>query len=149
VDNEVSLSQTSIKNLVIEELALGNINITQIAEKYKISRQTIYNWKNDEEFVSAVQRRKNILLNDRKNVANELLCSYITDAIETLHTIMSDTSVDSKTRKDCAIYLIDKTLPNKTGGGEQRPSNTYNIDNRKVVNNSISDILKKLNKDGE
>lgn len=146
-----SLEEIGLKNALIEALALGNKTKTQIAEDLNISRTTIYTYLNQPDFVSDVNKQKERFMRDRQSAANNKLCSYIDQAIENIAAIANNPDTPPATRLSANVEILNRTLGKASSGGELRPSTTYNInsDNRKVINNNISDILKKLNKDGE
>lgn len=145
MDDNKSIDMFSVKQAIIEELSLGNDNISRLANTYNISRQTIYNWKNDDNFLSAVEQRKNKLMKDRQSAANIKLCGYITQAIENIVDIANNPDTPPATRLSANVEILNRTLGKASGQRELRPNNTQiNITNNNKADTTIDDLISEI-----
>ena len=112
------------KQLKCIELLMRGIPITEISKELKVSRQTIYNWKETEEFKAELDR-----------VGQELLSSAIYK-LKRAAPVAADKLIDlltkgkyEKTKLSAAIDILDRNLGKATTKIE---TTTANEDNNKV-----------------
>ncbi|MCK0470879.1 phBC6A51 family helix-turn-helix protein [Halalkalibacter sp. APA_J-10(15)] len=118
------------KNKVINDLVEGVKTKTAIAKDAGISRQAIYDWLNDEDFRTELDRR----LQQRKVFVEKVIDSKLEDAVSELLKLASTTE-NARVKAQVLEYIIDRGLG--------KPTSTHKIDttsnNNKQVDKDILD----------
>lgn len=99
------------KILAIQHLAEGEKPKTEIAKLVGISRQTLYDWLDDDEFRAELDRR----IQQRKNLLEKIIDSKLNDMVNQLETLIKTTKND-RVKAQSIQYWIDRGLgkaPNK------------------------------------
>ncbi|ADL53228.1 helix-turn-helix domain-containing protein [Clostridium cellulovorans] len=87
------------------DMLLSGINITEIAETLKVSRQTIYAWKKETLVEAELERRRQQLKKTAQNKIENNVCSYIDNMIE-----LANQKTDNRTRYSANKFLIEHAL---------------------------------------
>ena len=135
-----------VKTNIAIDLAINDMTVTEVSQKYGISRQSINRWlRNDPTFVSDVERYRQNAVDEKIDALNRVILANIDQQIQNVINISMDKSVPYSTRLDASKFLINKFIPDNKGKQQVRTQNNtqINIDN---TNNSksIEDILKSL-----
>jgi transposase len=104
----------------IEELMKGE-NISNIAKKLKVSRASIYNWLDDEEFKRELDKRKQVISRNALNRVNIKVNEYL-EGIEKI----AKTTDNDNTALTAYGMLLDRALGKATAKQEIELSNTDN-----------------------
>ena len=123
------------KELMIGLLIQGE-NITTIAKKINISRNSIYEWKKDQEVISEMEERQKEIVSQ----GNRFIVNNLQTHIEKLHTLAMN-SKDNRTAATCLMYLVDKCLKT-TNTDKEEDNDRMNID---VLDDCIREIDKENN----
>lgn len=125
---------TAIQESVALAIATGMANITEIAKKYNISRQTIYDWKKKPEFNAAVDRFRQ----ENLEVGMALINGYFVDAVSELKLLANRTDNDSL-RADIYKFIINHT--------KGKPSSSINVTNKqeniRVIDTDLDEEIDK------
>ena len=150
-DKRISNNKTPeiVRNNIAIDLAINDMTVTEVSQKYGISRQSINRWlRNDREFVSDVERYRQNAVDEKIDALNRVILSNIDQQIQNIINISMDKNVPYSTRLDASKFLINKFIPDKPKQQSIRnQTNTQiNIDNTNNTNNktSIEEILKSL-----
>ena len=150
-DRKVSNNKTPdiVRTNIAIDLGANGYTVTEVSQKYGISRQSINRWlRNDKEFVSDVERYRQNAVDEKIDALNRIILANIDQQIKNVIDISMDKSVPYSTRLDASKFLINKFIPDNKGKQQVRTQNNtqINIDN---TNNSksIEDILKSLDND--
>lgn len=95
--------------LCIEKLLEGK-TISEIAKSKLASRQTIYNWLEDKDFKSEMDRLRQQTITQAENKLNGKVELYL----DKLEVLALDEDTSEKVRADVLKYLINRTLGNTT-----------------------------------
>ena len=104
----------------IEELIKGE-NISNIAKKLKVSRASLYNWLDDEEFKLELDKRRQIISRNALNRVNIKVNEYL-EGIEKI----AKTTDNDNTALTAYGMLLDRALGKATAKQEIELSNTDN-----------------------
>ena len=110
----------------IEELMKGE-NISNIAKKLKISRASIYNWLDDEEFKLELDKRKQIISRNALNRVNIKVNEYL-EGIEKI----AKTTDNDNTALTAYGMLLDRAL------GKATAKQDISVTNNNSVNEEIN-----------
>lgn len=150
-DNDKRISNNKTPDIVRTNIAIdlgaNGYTVTEVSQKYGISRQSINRWlRNDREFVSDVERYRQNAVDEKIDALNRVILANIDQQIKNVIDISMDKSVPYSTRLDASKFLINKFIPDNKGKQQIRnQTNTQiNIDNSNNTNKSIEDILKSL-----
>ena len=150
VENDKRISNNKTPDIVRTNIAIdlgaNGYTVTEVSQKYGISRQSINRWlRNDPTFVSDVERYRQNAVDEKIDALNRVILANIDQQIKNVIDISTDKNVPYSTRLDASKFLINKFIPDNKGKQQIRnQTNTQiNIDN---TNNgkSIEDILKSL-----
>ena len=136
-----------IRDNIAVDLGANGYTVTEVSQKYGISRQSINRWlRNDPTFVSDVERYRQNAVDEKIDALNRIILANIDQQIKNVIDISMDKNVPYSTRLDASKFLINKFIPDNKGKQQaiRTQNNTQiNIDN---TNNSksIEDILKSL-----
>ena len=135
-----------VRTNIAIDLGANGYTVTEVSQKYGISRQSINRWlRNDPTFVSDVERYRQNAVDEKIDALNRVILANIDQQIKNVIDISMDKSAPYSTRLDASKFLINKFIPDNKGKQQIRnQTNTQiNIDN---TNNSksIEDILKSL-----
>lgn len=97
------------KILAIDKLIEGELNRKAIAEFVGISRSTLYEWLNDDEFVAEWNRRVQLL----KSFAEKKIEARVEFSLDNLMMLAADTS-NKRVQAQVNMYLIDRALGKPT-----------------------------------
>jgi transposase-like protein len=101
------------KMLAIELLADGELRKTEIAKKIGVSRQALYHWLNDQEFVAELDRR----LQQKKSLVQKRIDGKLDFVIEKLYELANDSS-NKRVQAQVLQYLADRALGKPTSKHE-------------------------------
>ena len=110
----------------IEELMKGE-NISNIAKKLKVSRASIYNWLDDEEFKLELDKRKQIISRNALNRVNIKVNEYL-EGIEKI----AKTTDNDNTALTAYGMLLDRAL------GKATAKQDISVTNNNSVNEEIN-----------
>ena len=150
-DKRISNNKTLdiVRTNIAIDLGANGYTVTEVSQKYGISRQSINRWlRNDPTFVSDVERYRQNAVDEKIDALNRVILSNIDQQIKNVIDISMDKSVPYSTRLDASKFLINKFIPDNKGKQQiHNQTNTQiNIDNTNN-NKSIEDILKSLDND--
>ena len=91
------------------ELIIQGETISDIAKMLKVSRGTIYNWLDDENFKADLNKQRQEIKNASKERINAGIGIYISE----LHKIAT-TSQSEKARIEASTYLLNRVLGTPT-----------------------------------
>ena len=91
------------------ELIIQGETISDIAKILKVSRGTIYNWLDDENFKADLNKQRQEIKNASKERINACIGIYISE----LHKIAT-TSQSEKARIEASTYLLNRVLGTPT-----------------------------------
>lgn len=100
----MALSESQQK--AIELLAEGTMKITDIAKVCNTTRQTIYNWRQVDEFKAELDRRLSAI----KTEANERINSNLNCVVNELIRLALSDDTPIREKKDCLQYLCNRAL---------------------------------------
>ena len=136
-----------VRTNIAIDLGANAMTVTEVSQKYGISRQSINRWlKNDREFVSDVERYRQNAVDEKIDALNRVILSNIDQQIQNVINISMDKNVPPSTRLDASKFLINKFIGDKPKQTIHTQNNTQiNIDNNTNNNkSSIEEILKSL-----
>lgn len=102
------------KHILCMQKLLEGQNISQIAKSLKVSRQSIYNWLEDKEFITEMDRLRQQTINQAENKLNGKVATYLDE----LEALALDSGISEKVRADILKYLVNRTLGNTTAKTE-------------------------------
>ena len=149
-DKRVSNNRTPeiVKTNIAIDLAINDMTVTEVSQKYGISRQSINRWlRNDPAFVNDVERYRQNAVDEKIDALNRVILANIDQQIQNIITISMDKNVPPSTRLDASKYLINKFIPDKSKQTIHTQNNTQiNVENNNTNTNksSIEEILKSL-----
>ena len=107
----------------IEELIKGE-NISNIAKKLKVSRASLYNWLDDEEFRLELDKRRQIISRNALNRVNIKVNEYL-EGIEKI----AKTTDNDNTALTAYGMLLDRALGKATAKQEIELSSNKDVEN--------------------
>ena len=148
-DKRISNNRTPeiVKTNIAIDLAINDMTVTEVSQKYGISRQSINRWlRNDREFVSDVERYRQNAVDEKIDALNRVILSNIDQQIQNVINISMDKNVPPSTRLDASKFLINKFVPDKPKQQTVHTQNNtqINIENNTNNKSSIEEILKSL-----
>ena len=155
VENNKRISNNKTPDIVRTNIAIdlgaNGMTVTEVSQKYGISRQSINRWlRNDREFVSDVERYRQNAVDEKIDALNRVILANIDQQIKNVIDISMDKNAPYSTRLDASKFLINKFIPDNKGKQQtiRNQTNTQiNIDNSNNNNKNIEDILKALDND--
>lgn len=102
------------KHILCMQKLLEGQNISQIAKSLKVSRQSIYNWLEDKEFIIEMDRIRQQTISQAENKLNGKVELYL----DKLEALALDSGTSEKVRADILKYLVNRTLGNTTAKTE-------------------------------
>ena len=139
-----------IRDNIAVDIGVNGYTVTEVSQKYGISRQSINRWlRNDPTFVSDVERYRQNAVDEKIDALNRVILANIDQQIKNVIDISMDKNVPYSTRLDASKFLINKFIPDNKGKQQVHTQNNtqINIDNTNNNNKSIEDILKSLDND--
>ena len=136
-----------VRTNIAIDLGANGFTVTEVSQKYGISRQSINRWlRNDREFVSDVDRYRQNAVDEKINAINRMMLGVIDDQVQNVINISKDPNTPYSTRLDASKFLINKFIPDRKQQTVRNQTNTQiNIENNNTNNkSSIEDILKSL-----
>ena len=149
-DRRISNNKTPdiVRTNIAIDLGANGFTVTEVSQKYGISRQSINRWlRNDPAFVSDVERYRQNAVDEKIDALNRVILSNIDQQIKNVIDISMDKNVPYSTRLDASKFLINKFIPDNKGKQQtiHNQTNTQiNIENNNTNNKSIEEILKNL-----
>ena len=149
-DRRISNNKTPdiVRTNIAIDLGANGMTVTEVSQKYGISRQSINRWlRNDREFVSDVERYRQNAVDEKIDALNRVILSNIDQQIQNVINISMDKNVPYSTRLDASKFLINKFIPDNKGKQQVHTQNNtqINIENNNTNNkSSIEEILKSL-----
>lgn len=102
------------KHILCMQKLLEGKTISEIAKSLKVSRQSIYNWLEDKEFIIEMDRLRQQTINQAENKLNGKVATYLDE----LEALALDSGTSEKVRADVLKYLVNRTLGNTTAKTE-------------------------------
>lgn len=90
----------------IELLAEGTMKISEIAKVCDVSRQTVYNWRQDSEFKAELDRYLSCIKTEASDKINSSLIPIVNELLKI--ALSDDTPIREK--KECLQYLCNRAL---------------------------------------
>ena len=148
-DKRISNNKTPdiVRTNIAIDLGANGYTVTEVSQKYGISRQSINRWlRNDPTFVNDVERYRQNAVDEKIDALNRVILSNIDQQIKNVIDISMDKSAPYSTRLDASKFLINKFIGDKPKQQTIRnQTNTQiNIENNTTNNKNIEDILKSL-----
>ena len=148
-DKRISNNKTPdiVRTNIAIDLGANGYTVTEVSQKYGISRQSINRWlRNDLEFVSDVERYRQNAVDEKIDALNRVILANIDQQIKNVIDISMDKSAPYSTRLDASKFLINKFIGDKPEQQTVRTQNNMqiNIDNNTNNKSSIEEILKSL-----
>ena len=152
VENNKRISNNKTPDIVRTNIAIdlgaNGMTVTEVSQKYGISRQSINRWlRNDPAFVSDVERYRQNAVDEKIDALNRIILANIDQQIKNVIDISMDKNAPYSTRLDASKFLINKFIPDNKGKQQtiRNQTNTQiNIDNTNNNNKNIEEILKSL-----
>ena len=136
-----------IRDNIAVDIAINGMTVTEVSQKYGISRQSINRWlRNDPAFVSDVERYRQNAVDEKIDALNRVILANIDQQIQNIINISMDTNAPYSTRLDASKFLVNKFIPDsKCKQRITTQNNTQiNIENNTNNNKTIEEILKSL-----
>ena len=135
-----------IRDNIAVDIGANGYTVTEVSQKYGISRQSINRWlRNDPAFVSDVERYRQNAVDEKIDALNRIILANIDQQIKNVIDISMDKNVPYSTRLDASKFLINKFIPDSRKQQVHMQNNTQiNIENNNTNNKSIEEILKSL-----
>ena len=148
-DRKISNNKTPdiVRTNIAIDLGANGMTVTEVSQKYGISRQSINRWlRNDPTFVSDVERYRQNAVDEKINALNRVILSNIDQQIQNVINISMDKNVPYSTRLDASKFLINKFIGDKPRQQTVHTQNNTQINIEGNTNNkqTIEDILKSL-----
>ena len=102
------------KHILCMQKLLEGKTISEIAKSLKVSRQSIYNWLEDKDFIIEMDRLRQQTINQAENKLNGKVATYLDE----LEALALDSGTSEKVRADILKYLVNRTLGNTTAKTE-------------------------------
>lgn len=102
------------KHILCMQKLLEGQNISKIAKSLKVSRQSIYNWLEDKDFITEMDKLRQQTISQAENKLNGKVATYLDE----LEALALDADTSEKVRADLLKYLINRTLGNTTAKTE-------------------------------
>ena len=138
-----------VRTNIAIDLGANGYTVTEVSQKYGISRQSINRWlRNDREFVNDVERYRQNAVDEKIDALNRVILANIDQQIKNVIDISMDKSAPYSTRLDASKFLINKFIPDNKGKQQVHTQNNTQINIENNTNNkNIEDILKSLDND--
>ena len=152
-DNDKRISNNKTPEIVRTNIAIdlgaNGYTVTDVSQKYGISRQSINRWlRNDPTFVSDVERYRQNAVDEKIDALNRIILANIDQQIKNVIDISMDKNVPPSTRLDASKFLINKFIPDNKGKQQVHTQNNTQINIENNTNNkNIEEILKSLDND--
>ena len=149
-DNDKRISKNKTPEIVRTNIAIdlgaNGYTVTDVSQKYGISRQSINRWlRNDPTFVSDVERYRQNAVDEKIDALNRIILANIDQQIKNVIDISMDKNVPPSTRLDASKFLINKFIPDNKGKQQVHTQNNTQINIENNTNNkNIEEILKSL-----
>lgn len=118
------------------ELLLEGKNKSEVCKEINLSRRTLYNWLDDLEFKSELER----LEASKKKEAQTTINSHVIKYISELEKIAFNSKSD-KLRSEALMYLIDRTLGKPTSKTENITESNTETEEKPVTWNDDDNVL--------
>ncbi|WP_461206912.1 helix-turn-helix domain-containing protein [Clostridium sp. DL1XJH146] len=105
---------TKEQDIMIDMLLQGE-NISDVAKKIGVTRQTIYTWKDKEHVRAELESRRRMIKKSANDRITRDVCTYV-DNIKDL----ANNSTDQRVRLQANRYLIDQCLGSPTTTKEDK-----------------------------
>lgn len=116
------------KLLAIELLADGSLTKTAIAQQINCSRQSLYNWMEDPEFVESLDKR----LQSRKKFVEKMIDGKLEFVVDELLNLAINCD-NSRVKADILKYLADRALGKTT----QRVDVTASMNQTNTIDDDV------------
>lgn len=117
------------------ELIIQGETISDIAKMMKVSRGTIYNWLDDENFKADLNKQRQEIKDASKERINANIGIYIGE----LHKIAT-TSQSEKARIEASVYLLNRVLGTPTRVQQDITEDTNKEDNSINIDDIVQGI---------
>ena len=117
------------------ELIIQGETISDIAKMMKVSRGTIYNWLDDENFKADLNKQRQEIKDASKERINANIGMYIGE----LHKIAT-TSQSEKARIEASVYLLNRVLGTPTRVQQDITEDTNKEDNSINIDDIVQGI---------
>ena len=127
--------QLGEKQYKVMELIIQGETISDIAKMMKVSRGTIYNWLDDENFKADLNKQRQEIKDASKERINANIGMYIGE----LHKIAT-TSQSEKARIEASVYLLNRVLGTPTRVQQDITEDTNKEDNSINIDDIVQGI---------
>ncbi|MBP3931775.1 MAG: helix-turn-helix domain-containing protein [Peptostreptococcaceae bacterium] len=127
--------QLGEKQYKVMELIIQGETISDIAKMMKVSRGTIYNWLDDENFKADLNKQRQEIKDASKERINANIGIYIGE----LHKIAT-TSPSEKARIEASVYLLNRVLGTPTRVQQDITEDTNKEDNSINIDDIVQGI---------
>ena len=127
--------QLGEKQYKVMELIIQGETISDIAKMMKVSRGTIYNWLDDENFKADLNKQRQEIKDASKERINANIGLYIGE----LHKIAT-TSPSEKARIEASVYLLNRVLGTPTRVQQDITEDTNKEDNSINIDDIVQGI---------
>ena len=127
--------QLGEKQYKVMELIIQGETISDIAKMMKVSRGTIYNWLDDENFKADLNKQRQEIKDASKERINANIGIYIGE----LHKIAT-TSPSEKARIEASTYLLNRVLGTPTRVQQDITEDTNKEDNSIDIDDIVQGI---------
>lgn len=127
--------QLGEKQYKVMELIIQGETISDIAKMMKVSRGTIYNWLDDENFKADLNKQRQEIKDASKERINANIGIYIGE----LHKIAT-TSQSEKARIEASVYLLNRVLGTPTRVQQDITEDTNKEDNSINIDDIVQGI---------
>ena len=127
--------QLGEKQYKVMELIIQGETISDIAKMMKVSRGTIYNWLDDENFKADLNKQRQEIKDASKERINANIGIYIGE----LHKIAT-TSQSEKARIEASVYLLNRVLGTPTKVQQDITEDTNKEDNSINIDDIVQGI---------
>ena len=124
--------QLGEKQYKVMELIIQGETISDIAKMMKVSRGTIYNWLDDENFKADLNKQRQEIKDASKERINANIGIYIGE----LHKIAT-TSQSEKARIEASVYLLNRVLGTPTRVQQDITEDTNKEDNSINIDSNL------------
>lgn len=131
------------KQMIAIELLCQGKTKAETCREINLSRRTLYNWLNDQEFNAELERLENAKKKEAQTTINSHAIKYISELEKIAFTSKSD-----KIRSEVLMYLLDRSLGKPTTKTENVTVSKEEKTEKDVVtwndNDNVLELKKKM-----
>ena len=120
------------------KLLVDGQKVAKVAREVKVSRQTLYNWMSNEEFMQGIDKYKSELI----KTANNKILSNVDKLTDNLIDL-AENSTDQRVKLQAIKYLLDRSLGIPTVAKEENVIDDSNkVNDNNTLKKELDDIKK-------